>query len=73
MSSTLFTTNGSNGFYFAAELAPKNSTHSRDNFYVASDIQPVPEPMTWTMSIAGLMGLAGFAMLRNRRKLAKPA
>lgn len=31
---------------------------------------PVPEPGTWTMSIAGLMGLA-LVMLQRRRKLAR--
>jgi len=33
----------------------------------------VPEPGTVTMSIAGLMGLVGFAVLQRRRKTAKAA
>jgi LPXTG-motif cell wall-anchored protein len=34
---------------------------------VGSNIK-VPEPGTVTMSIAGLMGLVGFAVLQRRRK-----
>jgi hypothetical protein len=56
------------GFYFAAYI------HKGDtSMFVGSNADPVPEPMTWTMSIAGLMGIAGFALLQNRRKLAKAA
>jgi len=33
----------------------------------------VPEPGTVTMSIAGLMGLVGFAMIQRRRKLVRAA
>ncbi|HET7085119.1 MAG TPA: PEP-CTERM sorting domain-containing protein [Rhizomicrobium sp.] len=37
---------------------------------VATNDVPVPEPGTWTMSIAGLAGLS-FLMLQRRRKLAR--
>jgi MYXO-CTERM domain-containing protein len=33
----------------------------------------VPEPGTWTLSIAGMAGLAGLVMLQRRRKWARVA
>ena len=57
------------GYYFAAYI----TNSSGADMWVGTNADPVPEPMTWTMSVAGLMGLAGFAMLQNRRKLAKAA
>jgi len=55
----------SEGFSFAAMIYQSgNSTP----FYVASNATPVPEPQTWTMSIAGLTGLAGLVFLRRRRR-----
>lgn len=55
----------SEGFTFAAMIF---QTGNSTPFYVASNGMPVPEPQTWTMSLAGLAGLAGLAMLRRRRR-----
>jgi len=57
------------GFYFAVDIfgGPCHPT-----CVVASNTHTqVPEPGTVTMSIAGLMGLVGFAMIQRRRKLAR--
>ena len=53
------------GFSFAAMI---NQSGNSTPFYVASNGTPVPEPQTWTMSIAGLAGLAGLLMLQRRRR-----
>jgi MYXO-CTERM domain-containing protein len=59
----------SEGFAFAAMIYQSGNNTP---FYVASNGTPVPEPQTWTMSIAGLAGLAGLLMLqRRRRRLAR--
>jgi MYXO-CTERM domain-containing protein len=58
-------TNSSEGFSFAAMI---NQSGNTTPFYVASNAAPVPEPQTWTMSIAGLAGLAGLLMLQRRRR-----
>jgi hypothetical protein len=57
-------------YYFASQI---RTTSSSTLFYVAANQAgiAVPEPGTLTMSIAGLMGLVGFAMLQRRRKLAR--
>jgi MYXO-CTERM domain-containing protein len=58
-------TSSSEGFSFAAMI---NQSGSNTPFYVASNGTPVPEPQTWTMSIAGLAGLAGLLMVQRRRR-----
>lgn len=54
-----------NGYFFAADIFRDNKTG-----VVASNGPGVrvPEASTWTISIAGLIGLAGMAMLQRRRK-----
>lgn len=66
-----FATGNDGGVYFFASAIHQNSNNT--NFFVASNQAgiTVPEPGTVTMSIAGLMGLVGFAMLQRRRKLAR--
>lgn len=58
---------GNPGFTFAAMI----NVGSGAAMNVASNGTPVPEPQTWTMSLAGLLGLAGLVLLRRRRYLAK--
>ena len=55
-------------YFFTADIAI-----SGDTFNVASNGPGVkmPEPQTWTLSIAGLAGLTGLVMLQRRRKEAK--
>jgi MYXO-CTERM domain-containing protein len=55
----------SEGFTFAAKIF---QTGNSTAFYVATNATPVAEPQTWTISVAGLIGLAGLAMLQRRRK-----
>ena len=66
------TDNDGAGFFFAAQI---RTTSSNDLFYVASNTVgvKVPEPGTWTLSIAGMAGLAGLVMLGRRRKWARVA
>jgi len=61
------TVNDGGVYYFATQI---RTTSSATLFYVASNLAgvKVPEPGTITMSIAGLMGLVGFAVLQRRRK-----
>jgi MYXO-CTERM domain-containing protein len=59
-----------NNYFFAVDISINGNT-----FNVAAN-QPgvkVPEPQTWTLSIAGMAGLAGLVMLRRRRKEARAA
>jgi hypothetical protein len=73
---TLFSPSGT--FYFAVDIGSGCSTGDNGKTScgftgaVAAGDPPtkVPEPGTVTMSIAGLMGMAGLVMLRRRRKLA---
>jgi len=62
------TTNDGGAFYFGALIKGAG-----DAFFVAANQAgiAVPEPGTWTMAIAGLMGMAGLVMLRRRRKLVR--
>jgi len=57
-------------YFFAVDISISGNT-----FNVAAN-QPgvkVPEPGTWTLSIAGMAGLAGLVMLQRRRKWARVA
>jgi hypothetical protein len=58
-----FNLGNSLGFFFASDVSGPCSPTCN----VASNTK-VPEPGTLTMSIAGLMGLVGFAVLQRRRK-----
>jgi hypothetical protein len=66
-----FATGNDGGVYFFASYIHQNSNNT--NFFVAANQAgiTVPEPGTWTRSIAGLMGVAGLVMLQRRRKLAR--
>lgn len=63
-----FTT--TDGVYFAVDIY---NTATGKTFVVAANDPgiTVPEPGTWTVSMAGLAGLAGLMMLQRRRKLAR--
>jgi len=73
---TLFTKNGANGYYFAADIGLNCSKEASGALHcaggtgvvAANSFTDIPEPGTWTMSIAGLAGLTGLMMLRRRRK-----
>jgi hypothetical protein len=65
LSSGLFTKNSGNN-YWGVDIGLKCKDGCSKTGVVAANT--VPEPGTWTLSIAGLMGLAGFAMAQRRRK-----
>lgn len=72
----LFTPNGG-GYYWAVDIGRScsvgdngKSNCASTGVVAANSYVQVPEPGTWTMSIAGLTGLMGLMMLR-RRKLAR--
>jgi hypothetical protein len=75
---TLFTKNGVAGYYWAMDIG-FNCTGTPGTLSCAStgtvaagnDPTDIPEPGTWTLSIAGLAGLTGLVVLRRRRKLAR--
>ena len=81
LSPTLFAL--TSGTYFAVDIGRGCSTTTNPNNGKTStscaatgpiatgDPVVVPEPSTVAMSIAGLMGLAGFAMIQRRRKLVR--
>lgn len=77
LSPTLF--QQTSGTYFAVDIGTgcttvNNQTSCAKTGPIASGPPTrVPEPSTVTMSIAGLMGLAGFAVLQRRRKLVRAA
>ncbi len=78
LTNNLFTANGG-GYYWAADIG-LNCTRSQNGktscaggtgVVAANTYTQVPEPGTWTMSVAGLMGVAGLIMLQRRRKQAQ--
>jgi len=82
LSPTLFSTSG--GVAFAIDIGTGCSTTYKDGnpnkpktdcaatgAIASGPPTQVPEPGTVTMSIAGLMGLAGFALIQRRRKLVR--
>jgi hypothetical protein len=78
LSDTLFSHNNG-GFYWAVDIGyncvvPAGKTERKcasTGVVAANSFVKVPEPGTWTMSIAGLAGLTGLMALRRRRKLAR--
>lgn len=79
LSPSLFSPVG--GVYFAIDIGTGCTTETKKGETKTSCAKTgvigsttytqVPEPGTWTMSIAGLMGVAGLVMLQRRRKLAR--
>jgi hypothetical protein len=72
----LFTPNAG-GYYWAIDIGlnctiPAGKTEKKCNggtgVVAANSYVQVPEPGTWTMSIAGLTGLMGLMLLQRRRK-----
>jgi hypothetical protein len=78
LSNTLFGHNAG-GYYWAVDIgyncvvpAGKSERKCASTGVVAANSYVnVPEPGTWTMSIAGLAGLTGLMALRRRRKLVR--
>ena len=58
--SNLFAANG-NGFYWGVDIIGANGK---------TGVVAAPEPQTWTVAVAGLLGLMGFAVVQRRRKSA---
>lgn len=80
LTDTLFTAN-KGGYYWAMDIGYACTTNrsgkadcgNRTGVVAANSYVKVPEPGTWTMSIAGLAGLAGLSILKRRRKLVRAA
>jgi MYXO-CTERM domain-containing protein len=78
LTDTLFSHNAG-GYYWAMDIGYACTTSangkadcgSRTGVVAANSFVKVPEPGTWTMSIAGLAGLTGLTALRRRRKLVR--
>ena len=78
LSDTLFGHNAG-GYYWAVDIGqdchvPAGKTTLKcasTGVVAANDPVRVPEPGSWTMSIAGLAGLTGLMVLRRRRKLVR--
>lgn len=56
----------SEGFSFAAMIFQSGTGTP---FYVASNGTPIPEPPSWTVSVAGMMGLVLLTLGRRRRQV----